>query len=591
MSKEYLEESDMLEGLENIEVTSETSPIEKKKETDYNLEVIYTKPNIEINAVKYEMNIIDLPIFSRDKNIRVNTKRIYKFDANNSMEIIPISGDKIPGDFDEKVFIAISKLATDKKNPQVLVTSFPELIRTMGLKNVGAIKTKVKQSIVRLASTHYKFTNILYQNATNNRMNSEIGTALFSSYKFITYEDATYTSTSQDEMNCIEVFTDNRIKEYVVLEFANFIQDNLKSKGYLWFDTDVLFSIKDAIARSIHMIVKKRRNTKLKYQAYSRFIASRVPLAWDRKSKQKTVQRIHEALEELKNEKLMDDFEFVLNDKIDDSFFWIYFSDKHNKNIFTEQAKETYTSVELDVEEKILKSVMADENTIEILYSKLSPAKQNEDGKRRVETILTKYPELSFEYILKAFEYSRKRAKKNFWGYVETVLRDKLLDDGEVDIVSENQKTIPAAVEETEVVIDSVLVEKIYNMLSQNEKSSFLKHELFVANSKMKIKFFEVEKDGILLIIKEEVASKEYKYIPERVLNELERENDSLKELEKQDIEKEVEERFLNLTIKEQKKFEEQYVSLGLKHFIPTVEEYIKNFLRTEIQNELGIEE
>ena len=86
---------------------------------DYDLD---SDKELETNAelIKYEFNMIELPFFSKDKNVRDGVAKQYTFSnkKNQYLKVIP-SGDpslisnKIPQEFDEKIFYGILKLSKE----------------------------------------------------------------------------------------------------------------------------------------------------------------------------------------------------------------------------------------------------------------------------------------------------------------------------------------------------------------------------------------------------------------------------------------------------------------------------------------------
>ena len=67
------------------------------------------------DLIRMEMNIVEYPIFSKSKLIKENQILKYYFstDKTSYLEITPKVNSQIPSEFDERVFIALTKLMRD----------------------------------------------------------------------------------------------------------------------------------------------------------------------------------------------------------------------------------------------------------------------------------------------------------------------------------------------------------------------------------------------------------------------------------------------------------------------------------------------
>ena len=68
------------------------------------------------DLIRLEMNIVEYPIFSKNKNIKQNQVRKYYFNSEKTsfLEVRPAFNSSIPGDFEERIFISLTKIMRDR---------------------------------------------------------------------------------------------------------------------------------------------------------------------------------------------------------------------------------------------------------------------------------------------------------------------------------------------------------------------------------------------------------------------------------------------------------------------------------------------
>ncbi len=90
----------------------------KKTKVEEYLNIDETLVELEKNSsvIRLEMNSIELPLFSKDPKRIKNEIKVYHFktDKSSFLEIEAPAGSSIPGEFEERVFIALTKIM--KKN-------------------------------------------------------------------------------------------------------------------------------------------------------------------------------------------------------------------------------------------------------------------------------------------------------------------------------------------------------------------------------------------------------------------------------------------------------------------------------------------
>lgn len=294
---------------------------------------------IEKNSdlIRMEMNIVEFPIFSRSNNLKINQIKKYYFSNNKEsyLEVVPRHGGIIPGELEERIFIALTKILRNNGFKATFYCTMNDIFDNMKIENINTRRTlypKVKSGLDRLASTNFRFKNLFYSSELGRPIDDFINTNILT-YRAIKFKDANNKEQS--------FFADKRLKEIYAITFSKQFHDNVIKKGYLTFDADLLLKIKDPVTRSIFTMITKWRykSLYLKKQAY--FIARRIPLAWD-KNPRRTVLRIEKSLQDLKDDFYIKDFKTNKNKKWEQADFEIFFDESHNdinqQNFYEEKA-------------------------------------------------------------------------------------------------------------------------------------------------------------------------------------------------------------------------------------------------------------
>ena len=68
-------------------------------------------PELETELIRMDMNIIEYPLFTKNRKIKSNEKVrfVINDNRNKTIEIIPAADEVVPGEFEKAVFIALSK--------------------------------------------------------------------------------------------------------------------------------------------------------------------------------------------------------------------------------------------------------------------------------------------------------------------------------------------------------------------------------------------------------------------------------------------------------------------------------------------------
>lgn len=306
-------------------------PIEKPKE----IEMDFTLDNIELensNLIRLEMNMIEFPLFTKNKKIKENTTMKYIFDKNKDkwMKVSPVLNSKIPSEFEEKILYAVMQLYRKNEYKQEVVTDFYSLIKEMNINYSGKSVKEVRDGIETISKTTYEFNNCFYDNHIAGTLTDKITTNIFTTRIIDLDEEKTVAPEYQ------KYFRNSKIKNLIIFTFSKDFYKNIIAKGFLRFDSKLLLQMEDSVARTIFIMITKWRNKKLYFKISSKEIAGKVPLAFEKKNISKTVSRISTAFEYLKNKELLNDYAFFKGKKMEESYYEIYFTSEHNFNYYTD---------------------------------------------------------------------------------------------------------------------------------------------------------------------------------------------------------------------------------------------------------------
>lgn len=520
---------------EIIELQGEMNVVEEFLNVDSSL-VEYEKNR---DLIRMEMNIVEFPIFSKNSLVKVNQIRKYYFstDKQSYLEILPALNTQIPGEIEERVFIALTKILRNNNFRKVFYCTISDIFDNMKVDKKTTRKgmyPKIRQAISKMATTTFRFKNLFYSNEINRVVDDLIETNILT-FRSITMKDAT-----DSEQN---FFSDKRIKEVFKISVSDHFHDNIIQKGYLAFDADELLSIKDSVTRSIYTMITKWRfnNLYLKKPAY--YIARRIPLAWD-KNPRRTVLRIEESFVSLKNFGYISDYKLNRNDKWEKADFEIFFDETHNKikrDNFLEE-KQSFDKLvhaiedrqnEIDVNSDTL---FSDESFLSIYNTFPEVARRFKTLPNIIREALKKY---DYKYVKYTAEYTALFCKASYIKYFKDALDKNWADEyiAKKEMKSEKQQI---KIEENNIKIEEAVYEELpkynwddFDKLSQEDKENleklafenFLKESGSNKNDKVMVGIFEKTKKSLILeelksYKNDEVVKKEVKIQEETLKND-----------------------------------------------------------------------
>ena len=419
-----------MENFDLLDNDFSAEAIKSEVETE-TIEVDYSLDRKEVensNLVRLEMNVIEFPFFTKNKKIKVNTKMKYVFSKNKNrwLCVIPQAGSKIPGEFEERIFYALMQLYRNNNYNDTVYFDYFTLIKEMGVSYSGSILRQVKKGLDILSGTNYEFNNCFYLNEMHGIKNENLKTGIFS------IRTIEFKNERDVPEECKKYFKNKRIKELVAVTFKGDFYKNIVTKGFLRCDSKMLLEMDDSVARTIFLMITKWRNKELYIRRYSKEIAGKIPLSFEKGTTSHTIKRIKKALDYLKNMQLLSEYRYCKDEGLSNSYFDIFFKREHNFDFYTDNS--TFTGQELLLIEKMEATGHIAEAEI-VKNSEETIEKKNID-KKMIDELINSLPEEekikasweskfkeillehSFERVKADVLYTNLNAKENYEAYL-----------------------------------------------------------------------------------------------------------------------------------------------------------------------------
>ena len=292
-------------------------------ETEYIEENFYIEEAFVKNKelIRMDMNIVQFPIFSKNTKRKVNQVVKYYFNKNRDtfITVTPTAGNYIPGEMEEKIFIALMQIIKEKGMPRKFVVSLADLKEKLKL-NTGRYTTIIKTSLLRLSETNYNFKNTMYSSEYKGIINKEISTPI------LTLE--IITLSLQENKKYRDMYGDKRIKEVYEINISDHFYSNIIQKGYMVYNSGILLDISTSTARTIYMLIEKLRFENIYLKIDIIFLIKRIPLKYDKRNMVQTVKTLEKAFKELKDKNLIEDFKIIKESTWEKSEIEIFFHEK-----------------------------------------------------------------------------------------------------------------------------------------------------------------------------------------------------------------------------------------------------------------------
>nr|WP_307776016.1 hypothetical protein [uncultured Cetobacterium sp.] len=254
--------------------------------------------------IRVDMNIIQHPIFSRNTKRKKNQIVKYFFNNNRDTYIIvsPLAGDHIPGELEERVFIALMKIIKKKGFQQKFITTCSEIKKELGVVS-NTYYQKIRRSLMRLSEANYKFKNTMYSSEMKQVLSEEVSVSIL---------NLRVLSLSDDKNKDLKKkIKDTRVKEVFEIEISDYFYDNIMKKGYLVYNSGTLLGIENSIARAIYMLIEKLRFNNSYLKVPCLFLIKRIPLKYSKKNMTNTLKVIENSLIELEEKNLIKSFNII----------------------------------------------------------------------------------------------------------------------------------------------------------------------------------------------------------------------------------------------------------------------------------------
>lgn len=277
------------------------------------------------SLVRIDINMIEYPLFTKSTSKKKNQIIRYFFNRSKEayIQVNPTSGDYIPGELEERVFIALLKIMRDKRYNSTFYTTVSEILTSMGIvqDSFKGFYGRISKALVRLSQTSYTFKNSLYSNKIKGIIEEQINTNIMNIHMI---------SMRQAHESEKELFIDRRIKEIIKVSISEHFYDNIIRKGYLVYDSQLLLSMENPITRALYMLINKLRFNRMYIKVLSINLIKRIPLSENIQKIGRTIKVIEKSCEDLKKMNLITDYKIIKNSKWIESEFEFYFNESHN---------------------------------------------------------------------------------------------------------------------------------------------------------------------------------------------------------------------------------------------------------------------
>ena len=424
--------------------------------------------------VRMDMNIVQFPIFSKNTKRKKNEITTYYFNKNRDTYITvkPSSGELIPGEGEERVFIALMKLMKEKGMTQEFIVTAKEIKDAVKTHSNNYI-SEIKRALLRLSETSYNFKNTMYSNEMNAILKEEVSTPI------LTFK-AKKLDLSGNE-NIKNEIKDGRIREVYIIRISDHFYKNIVKRGYLVYDSDILLDINSSVSRTLYMLIEKIRFEELYVRESVFALIKKIPLKYEKKTLSTTIKTLEKAFNELKQKSLIKDFNFIKTSTWLEADVEIFFEERHNilkQERFQEDNKDLkniYNALAISFTEKNIEEikpeiVVTNDMIFDILDKMPLKAKNLKSMPKTIKDCIENY---GYEKVNAAAIYLSKQKKvTNPRAYFLKTLENNWADD----ILIQENKTIKTNEEipgEETIIIDNVFNNDIinfYESLSEEEK-------------------------------------------------------------------------------------------------------------------------
>ena len=425
-----------VDGTESMEII-DTGPTYYLEE-DISIDEKYIKNEA---LVRMDMNIVQFPIFSKNTKRKKNEITTYFFNKNRDTYITvkPSSGELIPGEGEERVFIALMKLMKEKGMTQEFIVTSKEIKDAVKTHSNNYI-SEIKRALLRLSETSYNFKNTMYSNEMNAILKEEVSTPI------LTFKSKKLDLSGNE--NIKSTIKDGRIREVYIIRISDHFYKNIVKRGYLVYDSDILLDINSSVSRTLYMLIEKIRFEELYVRESVFALIKKIPLKYEKKTLSTTIKTLEKAFNELKQKHLIKDFKFIKTSTWLEADVEIFFDETHNilkQERFEEDNKDLkniYNNLAISFTEKNIEEaepaiIVSSEMILEVLNKMPIKAKALKSMPKIIRESIELY---GYEKVeLAAIYMSKQKKVTSFKAYFLKTLENNWADD---IIVNENQEKL-----------------------------------------------------------------------------------------------------------------------------------------------------
>lgn len=469
-------------------------------EEDISIDEKYVKNK---SLIRMDMNIVQFPIFSKNTKRKKNEVTTYYFNKNRDTYIVvkPSAGELIPGEAEEKIFIALMKLLKEKGMEQEFFVSAKE-IKDAAKINAGNYTTEIKKALLRLSETNYNFKNTMYSNEHAAILKDEISTPI------LTFRAKKLSLRENSHLR--NEFEDGRIKEVYWIRISDHFYKNIVKRGYLVYDSNILLDINSSVSRTLYMLLEKIRFDEVYVRESVFALIKKIPLKFEKKSLPMTIKTLEKAFDELKRKNLIKDFNFVKETTWQEADVEVFYSEKHNEiktsrfNGDNSEVKKIYSDLQISYTEKTnienkaeeyelkqeLNTLVTDEIIENILNQLPEKARNLKSMPVTIEKSIKKY---GIKKVISVVNYmkSQKKIEKIKSYFIKALENDWLEENEDVTQLEKEKK----------IVKENEKIEQISLEISKENEDDNLLYDKYLG-------LVSLEKDKIEELVKESYVKK-----------------------------------------------------------------------------------
>lgn len=438
-------------------------------------------------VVQYELNMLELPFFSKNGKVEKNRsiKYIFSESTNSYMQAVPSghekTGQKIPQEFDEKIFLALMRLA--KVQGKTIVTTYYQLLKFAQIKQNGESYKRVKESLYRMDGTNYYLQNCFYSPLLKTVVPGEKTIKIIQKVEII---DLNRIEVLPDKMKeqYMKYFNRNKVEEIIQVVLSDEVYTNIEDKGYLLYDVEELLTIETSGERKLYqMLMKWSHKGKIKIvDKKCKYLAAKIPLSVTPENISNTIRILKKYSENLVKTGYIKSYKFLRESPVLESNIVYEFNDftgKHRllatENYKLQENQEMPETIIIDAE--ILKE--EPEDSIQTTLFDTEEKKENSSvtdilpEQHRTETnlkILKKFKGRGINYLVSNIEYTKRNCKENFDVYLKKCLiNDWAKGEREKEELQKKKEKEEKNREAEGTIQSKKNAEDIYNRMSPEE--------------------------------------------------------------------------------------------------------------------------